>query len=390
MEKIYSKKYNETYQVISGVLISALLFWAVGFPLVMNKANAAMLTEVTDTISTSNPGDPSNHTIVFTVETTFEAGDGFSIDFGNNAGSGSDFDLSSIVFGDVDIDTGADRPVDSGCGTGDISVLQNGQTLDFAMCGGNTIATGTVVTILVGTNATGGTNQIVNNTTPGSFELLIEGSQFQGSATRDIIDVGFTRIVMIDDVVVTASVLSTFTFAITGVATDTPISLATSTATTTGESYPTTVPFGTLTAGDLFFMAQDLTVVTNASNGFQVTVEHDGNLRSSSGADIDGFIDGAWTDTPTAWQSPATTLNDEDTYGHMGISSDDTGFSFTEDEWISASTTPRVMFDHPNSTDGTITGEGTTRIGYQIEISALQEAGNDYTNTLTYIATPTF
>ena len=137
-------------------------------------------------------------------------------------------------------------------------------------------------------------------------------------------------------------------------------------------------------------MAQDLTVVTNASNGFQVTVEHDGNLRSSSGADIDGFIDGAWTDTPTAWQPPATTLNDEDTYGHMGISSDDTGFSFTEDEWISASTTPRVMFDHPNSTDGSTTGEGTTRIAYQIEISALQEAGNDYTNTLTYIATPTF
>jgi hypothetical protein len=30
------------------------------------------------------------------------------------------------------------------------------------------------------------------------------------------------------------------------------------------------------------------------------------------------------------------------------------------------------------------------RIGYQAQITALQEAGDDYSTTLTYVATPTF
>ena len=34
-------------------------------------------------------------------------------------------------------------------------------------------------------------------------------------------------------------------------------------------------------------------------------------------------------------------------------------------------------------------GIGTTTVGYKIELSSLQEAG-DYTTTLTYVATPTF
>ena len=40
--------------------------------------------------------------------------------------------------------------------------------------------------------------------------------------------------------------------------------------------------------------------------------------------------------------------------------------------------------------DGTTAGIGAARIGYQVQISALQEAGDDYTTTLRYIATPTF
>jgi hypothetical protein len=31
-----------------------------------------------------------------------------------------------------------------------------------------------------------------------------------------------------------------------------------------------------------------------------------------------------------------------------------------------------------------------TEVGYKIEITPLQEAADDYTTTLTYIATPTF
>jgi hypothetical protein len=45
---------------------------------------------------------------------------------------------------------------------------------------------------------------------------------------------------------------------------------------------------------------------------------------------------------------------------------------------------------HTGPSDGFTAGQGATRVGYQIEISALQEAGDDYSTTLRYIATPTF
>jgi hypothetical protein len=66
----------------------------------------------------------------------------------------------------------------------------------------------------------------------------------------------------------------------------------------------TSLPFGTLAANVSKTLAQDLTVSTNARNGYVVTVEQDANLLSSTGADIDGFIDGAYTNTPAAWQAP--------------------------------------------------------------------------------------
>ncbi len=45
---------------------------------------------------------------------------------------------------------------------------------------------------------------------------------------------------------------------------------------------------------------------------------------------------------------------------------------------------------HTGVADGLTAGIGTARIGYQVQISALQEAGDDYSTELRYIATPTF
>ena len=45
---------------------------------------------------------------------------------------------------------------------------------------------------------------------------------------------------------------------------------------------------------------------------------------------------------------------------------------------------------HSGPSDGTTLGVGRATIGYQAQITALQEAGDDYSTTLTYIATPTF
>jgi hypothetical protein len=135
-----------------------------------------------------------------------------------------------------------------------------------------------------------------------------------------------------------------------------------------------------------------------------VTVEQDGNLRSSTGADIDGFIDGAYDNTPQAWQSPSNSLLNENTWGHWGLTTDDSDLGGTfettnsgefanggsGDRWVAASTTPRQVFSHNGPADGTSQDYGLAKVGYQVEITALQEAADDYQTTLMYIATPTF
>jgi hypothetical protein len=241
-----------------------------------------------------------------------------------------------------------------------------------------------VIVIEIGTHATNGTTgdtRITNPSSAGSYEITVGGNMQ---------DSGATRVAIIDDVVVTASVDTVFSFTISGVATSSSVNG--SATTTAGSSTATAIPFGNLTAGTTTIMAQDLQVSTNATQGFVVTVEQSQNLQSSTGADIDGFINGAYTNTPTAWTAPSALLANPDTWGHWGLTSEDdlNGTEFGTDLWVAASTTPRQVFQHNGPADGVTANSGSTRVGYQVQISPLQEAGDDYTTTLTYIATPTF
>jgi hypothetical protein len=82
----------------------------------------------------------------------------------------------------------------------------------------------------------------------------------------------------------------------------------------------------------------------------------------------------------------------------MGLTSDDADLNSGEFGTstplfagnIQASTTPRQVFSHTGPSDGTTQNKGLIKVAYRIQIASLQEAGNDYTNVLTYIATPTF
>lgn len=393
MKNIYSNKLSELYSPVAAVLIAAMLIWLSGMPFMMGRAGAAQLTNMSDTIETSNPGDLSNHVFQFTMENGMVDGQEFAITMpaGFNVPVAMDAD-------DIDIASSSDITIANNCaGSDHFQFALSGQNLIFSSCPTDflTIASSTVITIEVGTNATfgiTGVEKITNHVTAASYEITAQNSTsiLPGSTFPDV---GFTRIVMIDDVTVTASVNSVFQFVVSGVVDGQSVNL--SPTTTVATTTATEIPFGTLSAGVSLTMAQDLQVTTNAANGFVVTIEHDGDLRSASGADIDGFIDGAYTDTPVAWQGPGGTLGNEFEYGHIGITSED-DINTNEfdgaggDKWISASTTPRAIFSHNAPTDGIAPDSGTTRIGFQVEISSLQEAGNDYTNTLMYIATPTF
>ncbi|MBI2120472.1 MAG: hypothetical protein HYT94_02500 [Parcubacteria group bacterium] len=362
------------------VLLFTLLSWSLGLPSFINKANAANLTFVADTLSDSGPSVVSNHTVQFHNTNAVTSGQTVTLTF--PAG----FNLTGIVFTDVDMasTTGESDIVDSGPSTSQWDFQLSGQSITLTSGGSNaTIPANSTTTIEIGTNATtggAGANRITNPTA-GSYEISVSTPS----------DSGNTRVMILSKVTVTAVVNTSFTFTVAGINAGTVIAGAT---TTTATSTATTMPFATTTVGAQNTIAQTLSVTTNARNGFVVTVNADQRLTSATGADIDRFIDDAGTATPVAWTSPAGTLGNEATYGHEGVSSDDNlnsnefngGLSYAGNFVGNA----RQVFSHDGPSDGTTDDIGDARVLYSIQIGALQEAGNDYTQTLTYVATPTF
>jgi hypothetical protein len=137
---------------------------------------------------------------------------------------------------------------------------------------------------------------------------------------------------------------------------------------------------------------QDLSVVTNAQNGFTVTLQQDQPMTSGTGAIINNFKDGASTTPPTTWSSPLGTLGTPATYGHFGITSESTtgADEFGVAKYAGNINSPRTIFSNTSPSDGTTPDKGATKIGFKIEVTSLQSAGSDYSNTLTYVATPVY
>ena len=357
----------------------AIFLWSLGLPSI-RLSEAANVTTFSDTISDSAPSALADHTIKYTIPTGsagVEAGETITVTFPTG------FNMGAVAFGDVDLSIGGvDQTLAAAPAGATWGATVAGQVL--TLTSGTGVATaGQEVIIKVGTNATGGVNQITNHASEGSYAISVV------SGTGSNNDTGTTRIVILTAVQITAAVDTIFTFKVDGTSAGTLIN----TQATTGAVSSTSIAFGNLTAGVATTTAQLLTVNTNATNGYVVTVQVDGDLQSSTGATIDGF-DGA-TD-PTVWASPVATLGDPTTYGHWGVTSDDTtiasraGAEFGDNLFIAATTTPQEVMQFGGPVNGVGRGEGTTTIGFRVEISALQEAGDDYSTTLTYVATPTF
>lgn len=373
-------------QMLAAVLGISVVMWTTGFPGAFMHVQAAAVSDVSDTLSDSTSGALSNHTIQFetenglnqgqTIEITFDAGFQPLPDIGPE-----DIDIatSTTVAGpwtDWSVQSGA-----AGADTWGLATSTSAITLTTPTNYG--VPSSTAIQIEIGDNAsfgTAGDTQITNPTaTTTSYEIQIGGT---------MTDSGETRVAIVDTVTVSAAVDTVFDFTVSGVGSGS--TLTGSPTTTVADTAANALPFGELTPNTSATLAHDLAVVTNAAEGFSVTVEQSGDLVSSTGADINSFIDGAYTDTPSEWTGPSAVIGTDTTYGHWGLSSDDSDFSGTADRWVAASTTPVTVFTHNTVADGSTTGEGTTRVGYQIQVSSLQEAGNDYTTTLTYIATPVF
>lgn len=367
-------KISRSKKIAVALLVSTVT-WAVGLPVLFNTASAAQVSNVSATASSSVPSTATNYTIRYTSTTTVAALQ--TITFAFDPGVAS-FSVAGLVYTDI-VATGM-NVVAVCAGANDVTVSINASpaVVTFTVCGGATVPAGAKV---INFN----NNRITNAATPGSYIVRIGGTQA---------DKGDTRIAIVNQVTVTASVDTTLTFTVAGVTSGGTVNGETISTTTTA----TAIGFGTLASGTPVLGAQDLTVTTNAQNGFVVTVREDQNLLSANGADIDTFKDGANTATPEAWTAPLATLGNENTYGHMGLTSDDTDLNGNEFysgaliKWAGNffSTTTRQVFSHNAPSDGTTQNIGKARVGYKIQVSALQEAATDYTNHLIYVCTPTF
>ncbi|KXK00202.1 MAG: hypothetical protein UZ19_OD1000117 [Parcubacteria bacterium OLB19] len=371
-------------QATAAVCTFAIILWSLGVPTI-RFAEAANVKSFSDTLSDSAPSTVSNHTITFVTPTGLAAGETISLEFETGFTG-----IASLTAEDLDLSVnGSDQSLIDGAASGaNWNVTAAGQVIDITS-GTSTIGTNATVTIEIGTNATfatSGDSQITNPAV-GSYWITVD----VGNS-----DSGQSMVAIVNTVTVTASVDTIFNFTVNGVNNG----LSVNGASTTGTSTSTAIPFGQLVADTPATLAQDLSVSTNAANGFVVTVQTDQQLSSTNGSDIDGFIDGAYTSSPTQWVAPSQTLGQENTYGHWGITSnDDTVTSGLTDEfdvsgngedYVSASTTPVEIFRHNGPTNGTLDGVGIARVGYTVETSGLQEAATDYTATLTYVATPVF
>lgn len=376
-------------QAVSLVASLAILLWSLGLSSI-GQVQAASLTSVSDTLSDSDPGFVSNHVIRFTIPTGssgLAAGEAVTTTFP----LGFNISTSSVDYTDVDfLINGVHQTLGHSPAGATWGATTSNQELAIRS-GTGTLSADDEVVIYVGTNASSGADatdqQVTNHSSTGSYEVTVETP----------VDSGSTQIVLLDDVTVSAQVDTVFTFSVSGFTTQSGI--AVNGTSTTATSTATAIPFGTLSASRIVTAAQRLNVSTNAGSGFVVTVQHDGDLRSATGADINGFADGSYTNTPSNWASPSAEVGTTTTYGHMGLTSSDDlngdefvgcGQAATGGCWVSASTTPRQVFEHNGVADGLTADIGSTTVGYQVEISALQEAADDYENVLTYIATPTF
>ena len=364
---VLTNNVSAAMKVIATLLATAVVMWTIGF---YATAEAANITNYSDTLSDSAPSASADHLIVFDTSTDIQIAETLTVTFPVAAG---EFDLTGVTTGDFDISDPGNW-TEAAPAAGVVTFTRTNSVL----------AGGTTVTINFN-----GANKIANPSDPTSgnesYEIDIAGT---------MADSGHTRVVILDTVLVTAIIQTVFDFTVNGLLAGVDVNGIASTL----PSSSTTIPFGVLDADDDEVIAQNLTVKTNAINGFVVTVETDGEFKSSTGAEIDGFVMNSDTNVPTAWSGAVTDIANPTTWGHWGLSSTDndaadsmrTGAEFAADEWIAATTSPREIFAHDGPSDGVTDNVGSTTIGYRVEVTALQEAGDDYSTTLTYIATPTF
>jgi len=150
------------------------------------------------------------------------------------------------------------------------------------------------------------------------------------------------------------------------------------------------IDYGTIYPGSAFYRTNNLTVSTNSSKGYAVTVSENHPLRiPARGIDIPDTICDALhtcnTTTANTWNLPGT-------YG-FGYRCDNTNGTDCDSQFLVDSYQYRPFAASPSAVtvmSATTAGRGKkSQITYKLNISNVQAAGL-YTNVINFIATPTY
>ncbi len=223
------------------------------------------------------------------------------------------------------------------------------------------------------TNWGGGSGETVVGLNPGTtYKIKVKASYGSGSDASDS-ETGFSQTAS------AATVGPTLTITFVGVtAPDTIDSIAVDITSSTNS-----IAFGSLAVGVPKLSAHGITVTTNANNGYATTILQDGDLRTTSGSEIDP-VTGTNT-SPAAWAIPG---GQGGAFGYHA--SDDVlctgtaGRFVTTDTYAALTTSPAEV----GCNSGPVTSE-TNYVIFKAGITNTQPNGS-YQNTVTYITTAQF
>jgi hypothetical protein len=381
----FMKRLCEKWRFI--VQLIALL----GLILAPFSASAATVTGFSDTLSDSRPTQLADHDIKFEMDasTTIANTEELHIQFnGFTVGAGTLVQADFAVLHDAD-------------GVGAYTALT--PTTDYTIATVTAGADKTVVIVFTSAGATAigtdkyievtftnGTNKLPNPAAGSSYTIDIDESTFG--------DTGQVQVAIIDGVTTTATVTASLSVLVEAVA---------DTETVNGQDLDVTsaadsISFGTLTVNTYKAAAHDITVSTNAAEGYTTSIRQvDGsgmtNILNFSTNNIDGFRGAGGTATnasPLAWAAGTNPTGSSANVnsGWYGYTTEDSvlgvgtpnRFTTPGNYWAPFDTTAyEVMYDNVPVNAQKI------RIGHMIETNALQPQGT-YTGIIEYICTAIF
>jgi hypothetical protein len=347
-------------KIVTGAVIS---FLAVG------TASAAVLSGMSDTMSSVKLGALSNHTFVFTTPSGLTNGSTTVITFPSDFGI-----LPGLTFSDVDINVGgayvgsttlAAVPIANTLGV----VRTSSSTLTITASSSVPIPPASTVYIRIGTNAiwaATGVNQVINATsTVGSKAIGIAGSMWDSGTTT-------VNIITNDTVSVNAIVPQALSFAISA----NSINFGNLDAT-----FPKYASSTNASGDTAVTIAHTLTVSTNAPTGYSITVQGQTLTSQQNSSNTINAV-GA---------SPAPSSFGTEQFGVYATKAGGTNgtiatpYATALSYGYNATATTSALF--ASGTSATVTE--TYSLRYLANISGLTEAGN-YSANLIYVGTANF